>query len=55
MTTMVILLAIDVLKHLAQVIREQVRETDITGRYGGEEFVSFSLGYCMPSDACDIY
>ena len=29
----------DVIKHLAKVIREQVRETDITGRYGGEEFV----------------
>ena len=29
----------DVIRHLAQVIREQVRETDISGRYGGEEFV----------------
>ena len=29
----------DVIKHLAQLIREQVRETDLSGRYGGEEFV----------------
>ncbi len=29
----------DVIRHLAKVIREQVRETDISGRYGGEEFV----------------
>jgi diguanylate cyclase (GGDEF)-like protein len=29
----------DVIKHLAKLIREQVRETDISGRYGGEEFV----------------
>ena len=34
----------DVIKHLAQVISEQVRETDITGRYGGEEFVIFLSG-----------
>lgn len=34
----------DVIKHLAQVIREQVRETDITGRYGGEEFVVLLSG-----------
>jgi diguanylate cyclase len=33
-----------VLKHLAQIISEQVRETDITGRYGGEEFVIFLSG-----------
>lgn len=29
----------DVIRHLAKVIHEQVRETDICGRYGGEEFV----------------
>ena len=29
----------DVIRHLAKLIREQVRETDVTGRYGGEEFV----------------
>jgi len=29
----------DVIRHLAKVIHEQVRETDISGRYGGEEFV----------------
>ncbi|MGB1263475.1 MAG: diguanylate cyclase [Cognaticolwellia sp.] len=29
----------DVIKHLAKLIREQARETDISGRYGGEEFV----------------
>ncbi|AZQ83485.1 sensor domain-containing diguanylate cyclase [Colwellia sp. Arc7-635] len=29
----------DVIRHLAKLIREQVRETDISGRYGGEEFV----------------
>jgi len=29
----------DVIRHLAKVIREQVRETDVPGRYGGEEFV----------------
>jgi diguanylate cyclase (GGDEF)-like protein len=29
----------DVIRHLAKVIREQLRETDIAGRYGGEEFV----------------
>ena len=34
----------DVIKNLAQVISEQVRETDITGRYGGEEFVIFLSG-----------
>ena len=34
----------DVIKHLAQVIREQVRETDIAGRYGGEEFVVLLSG-----------
>lgn len=28
----------DVIRHLAKVIREQVRETDVSGRYGGEEF-----------------
>lgn len=33
-----------VIKHLAQIISEQVRETDITGRYGGEEFVIFLSG-----------
>ncbi|WP_085299145.1 GGDEF domain-containing protein [Cognaticolwellia mytili] len=29
----------DVIRHLSKLIREQVRETDISGRYGGEEFV----------------
>jgi len=29
----------DVIRHLAKLVHEQVRETDITGRYGGEEFV----------------
>ncbi len=29
----------DVIRHLAKLIREQGRETDISGRYGGEEFV----------------
>tara|TARA_R110000737_G_scaffold77432_2_gene108585 strand:- start:12824 stop:13783 length:960 start_codon:yes stop_codon:yes gene_type:complete len=29
----------DVIRHIAKVIREQVRETDVSGRYGGEEFV----------------
>jgi diguanylate cyclase len=29
----------DVIRHLAGVIRSHVRETDISGRYGGEEFV----------------
>jgi diguanylate cyclase (GGDEF)-like protein len=29
----------DVIRHLAKVVHEQVRETDVTGRYGGEEFV----------------
>ena len=29
----------DVIRHLAKLIREQVRETDVSGRYGGEEFV----------------
>ncbi|SEK36996.1 diguanylate cyclase [Colwellia chukchiensis] len=28
----------DVIRHLAKALREQVRETDICGRYGGEEF-----------------
>jgi len=28
-----------VIRHLSSVIREHVRETDISGRYGGEEFV----------------
>ena len=29
----------DVIRHLSSVIRQHVRETDISGRYGGEEFV----------------
>ncbi|TWX73242.1 GGDEF domain-containing protein [Colwellia sp. C1TZA3] len=29
----------DVIRHLAKLIREQVRETDISARYGGEEFI----------------
>lgn len=29
----------DVIRHLAQVIKKHARETDISGRYGGEEFV----------------
>jgi len=29
----------EVIRHLSAVIREHVRETDISGRYGGEEFV----------------
>ncbi len=29
----------DVIRHLSKLIREQVRETDVSGRYGGEEFV----------------
>ena len=28
----------EVIRHLAALIRQQVRETDISGRYGGEEF-----------------
>ncbi|REL27701.1 diguanylate cyclase [Thalassotalea euphylliae] len=28
----------DVIKHLAELVRQQVRETDVSGRYGGEEF-----------------
>ena len=34
----------EVIKHLAQVMKEQVRETDIAGRYGGEEFVALLSG-----------
>jgi len=29
----------DVIRHLSTLIRQHVRETDISGRYGGEEFV----------------
>lgn len=29
----------EVIRHLAKLINEQARETDISGRYGGEEFV----------------
>ena len=34
----------EIIKHLAQVMKEQVRETDIAGRYGGEEFVALLSG-----------
>jgi diguanylate cyclase (GGDEF)-like protein len=43
----------DMLRALASELRQQVRETDIVGRFGGEEFVIL-LPHTSPTEACGI-
>ncbi|WP_286232989.1 sensor domain-containing diguanylate cyclase [Thalassotalea sediminis] len=37
----------DVIRHLSGIIRQHVRETDISGRYGGEEFSILLADTCL--------
>jgi diguanylate cyclase (GGDEF)-like protein len=42
-----------ILAHLARVIRERVRASDLVARMGGEEF-GVVFRHCTPSDACAV-
>src|SRR5579875_4193568 len=43
----------EVLRHLATELRQQVRDSDLVGRFGGEEFVIL-LPNASPEEACRI-
>lgn len=43
----------EVLRHTSEILRKSVREVDITGRYGGEEFAVILIG--APADGAMIF